>query len=172
MFAKFEDFLESAVFRSRWLLAPLYVGLALSLAVLAVKFVQEFIHVVPGILQAKETDVVLSVLSLVDIALVANLVLMVVFAGYENFVSKIDVADHPDRPSWMGKVDMSGLKIRLIASIVAISSIQILKQFMKVTEGGLTDAAERQLLWLVIIHVVFVSSGLLLAVMDRVAEKH
>ena len=144
----------------------------LSLAVLAIKFVQEFLHVVPGILQAKETDLVLSVLSLVDIALVANLVLMVVFAGYENFVSKIDVADHPDRPDWMGKVDMSGLKIRLIASIVAISSIQILKQFMKVTEGGLTDAAERQLLWLVIIHIVFVTSGLLLAVMDRVAEKH
>jgi len=172
MFARIEDFIEGAVFRSRWLLAPLYIGLALSLGVLAIKFVQEFLHVVPGILEAKETDLVLSVLSLVDIALVANLVLMVVFAGYENFVSKIDVANHPDRPDWMGKVDMSGLKIRLIASIVAISSIQILKQFMKVTEGGLTDADERQLMWLVIIHLVFVTSGLLLAVMDRVAEKH
>jgi uncharacterized protein (TIGR00645 family) len=172
MFAKIENLIEDAVFKSRWLLAPLYIGLALSLAVLAIKFGQELLHVIPGILATKETDLVLSILSLVDIALVANLVLMVVFAGYENFVSKIDVADHPDRPSWMGKVDMSGLKIRLIASIVAISSIQILKQFMHVTEEPLTDAAERQLLWLVIIHVTFVVSGLLLALMDRLAEKH
>ncbi|HUT51400.1 MAG TPA: TIGR00645 family protein [Alphaproteobacteria bacterium] len=172
MFAKFEDLLEGAVFRSRWLLAPLYVGLALSLGVLAIKFVQEFLHIIPGILAAKETDLVLSILSLVDIALVGNLVLMVVFAGYENFVSKIDVANHPDRPSWMGKVDMSGLKIRLIASIVAISSIQILKQFMRVTEGPLSDAGERQLFWLVTIHLVLVVSGLLLALMDRIAGKH
>jgi len=172
MFAKVETLLEDVIFKSRWLLAPLYIGLALSLAVLAVKFVQELIHVIPGLLGTKETDLVLAILSLVDIALVANLVLMVVFAGYENFVSKIDVADHPDRPSWMGKVDMSGLKIRLIASIVAISSIQILKQFMRVTEVALTDETERGLMWLIIIHLTFVVSGLLLALMDRLADKH
>jgi len=167
MFDKIENLIESSIFRSRWLLAPLYIGLALSLILLAVKFVQEFIHIVPGMISASENDLVLSILSLVDMALVANLVLMVVFAGYENFVSKIDVADHPDRPGWMGKVDMSGLKIRLIASIVAISSIQILKQFMHVK-----DISDRDLAWMVGIHLVFVISGVLLAAIDRIAGKH
>lgn len=167
MFAKIEHVLESLVFGSRWLLAPLYLGLAVTLALIAIKFLQEFIHLAPAILGTSETDLVLAVLSLVDLALVANLVLMVVFAGYENFVSKIDVAAHPDRPSWMGKVDMSGLKIRLIASIVAISSIQILKQFMHVK-----DVTDRDLAWMLGIHLVFVVSGVLLALMDRLSEKH
>ena len=171
MFSKLEDLIESGLFRSRWLLAPIYIGLSLALALLTIKFVQEFIHIIPGLLEYKETDLVLKVLSLVDIALVANLVLMVVFAGYENFVSKIDVADHPDRPGWMGKVDMSGLKIRLIASIVAISSIQILKMFMQFTKDPISDADERRLGWLLIVHLVFVVSGLLLALMDRYAHR-
>lgn len=167
MFAKIEHALESFVFSSRWLLAPVYIGLAVTLALIAIKFVQEFFHLAPSILGTSETDLVLAVLSLVDLALVANLVLMVVFAGYENFVSKIDVASHPDRPTWMGKVDMSGLKIRLIASIVAISSIQILKQFMHVK-----DVSDRDLAWMIGIHLLFVVSGVLLALMDRLSEKH
>lgn len=167
MFEKIEDLIEDFIFRSRWFLAPLYIGLALSLILLAVKFVQEIVHIVPGMIAASETDLVLSVLSLVDMALVANLVLMVVFAGYENFVSKIDVADHPDRPSWMGKVGMSGLKIRLIASIVAISSIQILKQFMYIK-----NISDRDLAWMIGIHLTFVVSGVLLALIDRLAGEH
>ena len=174
MVERLENLLEHFIFRSRWLLAPLYVGLALGLLLITIKFIQEFFHIAPSLLEAKESELVLMVLSLVDLALVANLVLMVVFAGYENFVSKIDVADHPDRPGWMGKVDMSGLKLRLIASIVAISSIQILKKFMNITNSGaaISDAEQRALIWLVVIHVIFVLSGLMMAAMDRIAGKH
>lgn len=166
MRTRLEHALEETIFGSRWLLAPLYIGLVGSLAVVLVKFVQEFVHLVPLTLSASEAEIILAVLALVDMTLVANLILMVVFAGYENFVSKIDVAGHKDRPDWMGKVDVSGLKLRLIASIVAISSIQLLKSFMNVR-----DVPDREMAWMVGIHVVFVVSGVLLAVMDRIAEK-
>jgi uncharacterized protein (TIGR00645 family) len=142
-----ERTLERLIFLSRWLLAPLYIGLAGALLFLAVKFVQQFIETVP-----------------IDIVLVANLLLMVIFSGYENFVSKIDVGDHPDRPSWMGRLDMSKLKLRLIGSIVAISAIEVLKAFMNVHA-----ISDRDLGWLVGIHVMFVVSGVLLALMDRIA---
>jgi uncharacterized protein (TIGR00645 family) len=161
-----ERFLEQVIFKSRWLLAPVYVGLTAVLLILVVKFVQELAHIVPSILDVPEEQIVLAALTLVDIALVGNLILMVVFAGYENFVSKIDTKDHVDRPDWMGKVDMSGLKIRLIASIVAISSIQVLKAFFNVH-----DYSDRHLAWMVGIHVMFVVSGVLLALMDWIAEK-
>lgn len=161
-----ERFLELAIFRSRWILAPVYLGLAAVLVILTVKFVQELIHLVPKVLEMPEESIVLASLTLVDIALVGNLLLMVVFAGYENFVSKIDVKDHVDRPEWMGKVDMSGLKIRLIASIVAISSIQVLKAFLNVN-----DYDDRHLAWMVGIHIMFVVSGVLLALMDWLERK-
>jgi uncharacterized protein (TIGR00645 family) len=161
-----ERFLELAIFRSRWILAPVYLGLAAALAILTVKFIQELIHIVPQVLEMPEESIVLACLTLVDIALVGNLLLMVVFAGYENFVSKIDVKDHVDRPEWMGKVDMSGLKIRLIASIVAISSIQVLKAFLNVD-----DYTDRHIAWMVGIHIMFVVSGVLLALMDWLEHK-
>ncbi len=161
-----ERFIEHIIFRSRWLLAPIYVGLAAVLGILVVKFVQELVHMVPLILDMPEEQIVLAALTLVDIALVGNLLLMVVFAGYENFVSKIDTKGHVDRPDWMGKVDMGALKIRLIASIVAISSIQVLKAFLNVD-----DYSDRHLGWMVGIHLMFVVSGVLLALMDWLAEK-
>ena len=114
-----EHFLETLMFRSRWLLAPFYLGLVGGLVVLLVKFGQEFLHVLLHLMDASEREVVLALLSLVDITLVANLLLMVIFSGYENFVSKIHTANHEDRPDWMGKVDYSGLKLKLIGSIVA-----------------------------------------------------
>ena len=115
---KVEHTLERLIFGSRWLMAPFYLGLIVCLAVLLVKFVQEMVHIVPGVLQMRETEVILAVLTMVDLSLAGNLLLMVIFAGYENFVSRIDVADEKDRPEWMGKVDYSGLKLKLIASIV------------------------------------------------------
>ncbi|MBM3509048.1 MAG: TIGR00645 family protein [Alphaproteobacteria bacterium] len=159
-----EKTLEKLIFLSRWLLAPLYVGLVAALLFLAVKFVQQFIETVPHALGASESEAILIVLTLIDIVLVANLLLMVIFSGYENFVSKIDVGDHPDRPSWMGRLDMSKLKLRLIGSIVAISAIEVLKAFMNVAR-----VSDRDLAWLVGIHVMFVVSGVLLALMDRIA---
>ena len=167
MISKLEDALENFLFASRWLLAPMYAGLVLCLALLLVKFGQEFLHIVPHTMEMKDTELVLKLLSLVDLTLAANLILMVVFAGYENFVSKIDVAaDSIDRPDWMGRVDYSGLKLKIIASIVAISAIQMLKSFLDVEHY-----TDRDLGWQLAIHFGFVLSGVFLAMMDWMGVK-
>lgn len=158
--------LERLIFASRWIMAPFYLGLVVALAMLLVKFCQELLHVAPGVFAMSETDVILAILTLIDLSLAGNLLLMVIFAGYENFVSKIDTGDHEDRPDWMGKVDFSGLKLKLIASIVAISGIQLLRSFMEVG-----NTSKENLMWMLIIHVVFVVSGVLLAFMDLMVEK-
>jgi uncharacterized protein (TIGR00645 family) len=160
--------LESLLFNSRWLMAPFYLGLVISLAVLMLKFFMmlwEFILHAPG---AKEADIILGVLSLIDASLTGNLILIVVFSGYENFVSRIDPRGHPDWPEWMTKVDFGGLKQKLLASIVAISAIQVLKAFMNI------DAAfdAQKMGWLVGVHLVFVISTLLLALSDRWGSDH
>lgn len=124
-------------------------------------------HFVVQIARADEADVILGVLALIDPSLAANLVLIVVFSGYENFVSKIDPEGHPDWPEWMTKIDFSGLKQKLMASIVAISAIQVLKAFMNLDE----KFNERTLMWLVGIHLVFVLSGLMLAWSDAIGER-
>ncbi len=161
-----ERSLERLIFASRWLMAPFYVGLVFALAMLLVKFVQELVHYVPGVLAMKESDVVLAVLALVDLTLAGSLVLMVIFSGYENFVSKIETTDQKDRPEWMGTLDFSGLKLKLVASIVAISAIHLLKAFMNVTAVSKED-----IFWLVVVHMTFVVSGVLLALMDWISEK-
>lgn len=158
-----ERVLENALFNSRWLMAPFYFGLVVSLGVLLYKFVlllYEFILHASG---AKEADIILGVLGLIDVSLTGNLVLIVVFSGYENFVSRIDPGSHPDWPEWMTKVDFAGLKQKLLASIVAISAIQLLKAFMNLDYGY----DQTKLAWLVGIHLVFVASTLLLALSDR-----
>jgi uncharacterized protein (TIGR00645 family) len=161
----FERVLESGLFASRWLLAPFYVGLAVCLALLLLHFLIELAHFIPKVPRAENADVILGVLSLVDIAFTANLVLIVIFSGYENFVSKFDTDVH-DRPDWMTEVDFSGLKQKLITSIVAISAIQVLKAFMNIDRYGDTS----RLGWLIGIHVVFVTSMLILSIADRVGE--
>ena len=161
-----EKAMERGIFASRWILAPFYVGLIAALAVLLIKFVQELFHFAPHVLEATESEVILGVLTLIDFSLAGNLLLMVIFAGYENFVSKIDVHEHVDRPSWMGMVDFSGLKLKLIASIVAISGIHLLKAFMNI------HAIDKdELMWLIITHATFVTSGVLLAWMDLLVSK-
>jgi uncharacterized protein (TIGR00645 family) len=155
--------LESVLFNSRWLMAPFYLGLVISLAVLMLKFFMllwEFITHAPG---SKETDIILGVLGLIDVTLTGNLILIVVFSGYENFVSRIDAAGHPDWPAWMTRVDFAGLKQKLLASIVAISTIQVLKAFMNIDAAF--DAVK--MAWLVAVLLVFVISTLLLALSDR-----
>ncbi len=158
---------EQVIFASRWLLAPFYLGLVVALVVLLVKFLQELLHIAPHVLDMQEKDVLLAVLTLIDLSLAGNLLLMVIFSGYENFVSKIDVGSHEDRPEWMGKVDFGGLKLKLIASIVAISGIHLLKSFMNIA-----NVSKEELMWLVIIHMAFVVSGVLLALMDRLEAGH
>lgn len=163
---RIEHGLELLMFNSRWLLAPFYIGLVVSILLILIKFTQEFFHVVGHIFTASESELILAVLTLVDMSLVANLLLIIIFSGYENFVSKIHTGEgHEDRPEWMGKVDFSGLKIKLIASIVAISGIELLKAFINVNNYDNT-----QLAWKVGIHVVLVVSGVMFALMDRIAE--
>ena len=161
---RLEHGLELVIFNSRWLLAPIYVGLVLSVVLLLVKFVQEFFHIAGRMFTASEGDVILAVLTLVDLSLVSNLLLIVIFSGYENFVSKIHTENHEDRPEWMGKVDFSGLKLKLVASIVAISGIELLKAFVNTAGYNNTELA-----WKVGIHGMLVVSGVLLAWMDRIA---
>lgn len=170
--AKIETFFETWIFRSRWFLAPIYVGLVLALALLVIKFAQELLFLIPNVFSMSDKELILALLTLVDLSLVGNLMLMVVFSGYENFVSKIDVAQHRDRPEWMGKVDYSGLKIKLIGSMVAISGIELLKGFVKSKE--LTGGApwwEGPVGIQIVIHLTFVLSGVLLALMDLLTER-
>ena len=162
-----EEKLEISMFASRWFMAPVYVVLSISLAVIMIKVVQEFIYNIPEFISMDIKSLLLFVLHIIDMALIGNLVLMILFAGYENFVSKIGAArGSEDKPAWMGKVDFSGLKLKLVASIVAISGINLLEAFM-----SLDLHSDRDIRWQIIIHLVFVTSGLLLALMDYIASK-
>jgi uncharacterized protein (TIGR00645 family) len=164
---KIETRFERGLFASRWLMAPMYLGLVVSLAMLTIVFGKELFQYAPKVLTMSVEQAILVILTLIDLTLAANLLLIVLFSGYENFVSKLDIADTVDRPSWMGTVDFSGLKMKLIASIVAISGIHLLKQFMAIGEVAPGTAIdETELMWLVIIHLTFVISGVLLALMD------
>jgi uncharacterized protein (TIGR00645 family) len=160
-----ESGLEKLIFNSRWLLAPLYLGLVLALGLLLVTFAKEFLHLLPLAFNSDGSEVIIGLLSLIDVVMVANLLIIIVFAGYENFVSQINTGDHEDRPSWMGHVGFAELKIKLFGSIVAISGIELLKAFMHI--GSMSN---EQLAWKVGIHMAFVVSGVLFAVMDRIAD--
>ncbi len=162
-----EHAFESLIFASRWLMAPVYLGLIAALAILIVTFFRELYLQAPGVLTMEENDVILLVLTLVDLSLAGNLVLIILFSGYENFVSKIDAASADrDRPEWMGTLDFSGLKIKLIASIVAISGIHLLKIFMNVEQYSV-----QSLTWYTVIHITFVVSGVAFAAMDWIVAK-
>jgi uncharacterized protein (TIGR00645 family) len=168
-----EKVLEQTLFKSRWLLAPFYVGMVASLIMLLAAFIAELAHAFPAAMSIEHVDpeqVILAVLGLIDLSLAGNLVVIVIFSGYENFVSKINTENAEDRPSWMGTLDFSGLKMKLIGSIVAISAISLLRAFMTLTEH---DAVldEPRLRWMLILHMAFVVSGLLFAAMDWVGNR-
>jgi uncharacterized protein (TIGR00645 family) len=176
-----EKYLEAGLFGSRWLLAPFYVGLVIALAMLLVVFVRDLLASVPQVMHLDSEEMILSALTLIDLSLAGNLVLIVIFSGYENFVSKISAAvGSQDRPSWMGMLDFSGLKMKLIGSMVAISAISLLRAFVSLTEPY-TPLNERKLFWLVMLHLTFLASGVMFALMDwlaslteerRIAEQH
>ncbi|GAB4069763.1 TIGR00645 family protein [Ancylobacter sonchi] len=163
-----EKLIERFIFVSRWIMAPFYIGLVIALAVLLYKFGIELWHFVSHANGFDENDTILGILALIDLTFTGSLVIIVIFSGYENFVSKIDAEGHADWPEWMTKVDFAGLKQKLLASIVAISAIALLKAFMNLDRG----VDEKQLTWLVIIHVVFVVSGVVLAWTDKLSEKN
>lgn len=159
-----ERVIERGLFASRWLMAPMYIGLVGALIILLIGFMQELFHFFLAIPNLNQSDLILGVLSLIDLSLAGNLLLIVIFSGYENFVSKMDMSDQPDQPEWKGTVDFASLKLKLIASIVAISGIHLLKVFMDVKKID-----ETQIFWMVVIHLVFVASGVLLALMDYIS---
>ena len=165
---KFERIIEAILFQSRWTLAPFYLGLAFCLLLMLFHFCRELLHFILKIPTATESDVILGVLALIDLTFTANLVLIVIFSGYENFVSKFEKGDQ-DRPDWMTKVDFGGLKQKLMTSIVAISAIQVLKAFMNIDQAsGSPDTVK--LAWLVGIHVLFLGSLLAVVIADRISD--
>ena len=174
MLKNIERYLEKTIFNSRWILAPFYLGLVLGIILLFIKFIQKTVMMFNTVFSASVSDVIVNILVLVDLSLVASLLLIIIFSGYEIFVSKIDTGDHVDRPSWMGKVDFSGLKLKVIGAIVAISAIDLLKSFMDIP-NELSEGEADKLMWKVIIHMTFVLSGLLFDIMDKVVgdtKKH
>lgn len=175
-----ERLIERMLFASRWLLAPVYLGMALVLVILGIEFFHELYEIGVGLFQAapaqaiagahgaaakvREANLVLSLLSLIDLVLIASLIVMVMFSGYENFVSRIDAGSEGDKLGWLGKLDAGTLKLKVAASIVAISSIHLLEKFMQVQ-----DISGEKLMWYVIIHMTFVVSAVLMGVLDRLA---
>jgi uncharacterized protein (TIGR00645 family) len=163
-----ERWLEATLFASRWLMAPFYLGLVVALAILLAVFVGELASEVTHISEMTPESGILLGLSLIDLSLAGNLMLIVIFSGYENFVSRLDAGTREERPVWMGTVDFSGLKLKLVSSIVAISAIALLRSFMKIGDGQLDEGALR---WQVIVHLTFVTSGVLLALMDLLSSR-
>lgn len=164
---KLESAFEHFLFLSRWLTAPIYLALVVSMVLLVFKALKQLWELASTILVADGSEIIVGVLSIVDISLIMNLLIIIIFSGYENFVSKMeDLHGHADRPDWMGQIGFTDLKIKLIGSIVAISGIELLKGFMDVK-----DLSERDLKWMVGIHLTFVVSGVLYAVMDKLNHK-
>jgi uncharacterized protein (TIGR00645 family) len=162
---KVEATLEHWVFTSRWLLAPFFVGLLLAIIALLIKFVKQLWELALNMFSLASEQMIIEILTLVDATLIASLLLIIGFSGYENFVSKIGTGQHEDRPAWMGRVGFSDLKIKLMGAIVAISAVELLKAFINI------DSLPWQHLgWMVGIHVTFVVSGVLFAVTDRITE--
>jgi uncharacterized protein (TIGR00645 family) len=163
-----ERFLENAMYASRWLLAPVYFGLSLGLVALSIKFFQEILHILPHIFSVGESDLILTLLSLVDMTLVGGLLVMVMFSGYENFVSQLDINEGKEKLSWLGKMDATSLKNKVAAAIVAISSIHLLRVFMDAK-----NVPDNKLMWYVIIHLTFVLSAFVMGYLDRLTKvKH
>lgn len=160
-----ERFVENAMYASRWLLAPLYFGLSLGLLALVLKFFQEIVHVIPNVFALVESDLILVLLSLIDMALVGGLLVMVMISGYENFVSQLDIDHGKEKLNWLGTMDSSSLKMKVAASIVAISSIHLLRVFMDAK-----NIEPQYLMWYVIIHMTFVVSAFAMGYLDKLTK--
>lgn len=159
-----EKLIEKTLFASRWLLAPIFLGLSVTLIALIIKFFEELYHTLTTILSLSEAELILHILSMIDMALVGSLIVMVMFSSYENFASKIDLEEGAEKLDWLGKLDSGSLKLKVAASIVAISSIHLLQKFMEAQ-----TIPDNKLMWYVIIHMTFVVSALMMAFLDKIA---
>jgi uncharacterized protein (TIGR00645 family) len=164
-----ERTIERLLFASRWILAPVYLGMSLALVALGVKFFMELYHLLTGVVGMAEADLVLILLALVDMVLVGSLIVMVMFSGYENFVSALDVDEGTEKLAWLGKLDANSLKLKVASSIVAISSIHLLRAFME-TPTMVSEDRESALMWYVIIHLTFVVSAVMMGLLDRITS--
>ena len=162
--SKFEKNMEKCMYLSRWLLAPVYLGLSFALLMLSILFFKEVFHTLPMILTMQESDLILLILSLIDMSLVGGLIVMVRISGYENFVSELDI-ENVEKLSWLGTMDSSSLKMKVAASIVAISSIHLLRVFM-----NLTNIDNSKIFWYVIVHLTFVVSAFIMGVLDKLSH--
>lgn len=160
-----ERFLENAMYTSRWLLAPIYVGLSLALLALTLKFFQEVYHLLPHVLDMAEEELILVLLSMVDMSLVGGLLVMVMISGYENFVSQLDIDEGKEKLDWLGKMDSGSLKLKVAASIVAISSIHLLRVFMDAQK-----IPNDKLMWYVLIHITFVVSAFVMSYLEKMTK--
>jgi uncharacterized protein (TIGR00645 family) len=158
--------MERILYASRWVLAPVYLGMSLALFAIAIKFFQELFHFLPNILAVSESELVLKLLTLIDLTLVSSLTIIVMFSGYENFVSQMDIEEDTEKLSWLGSHDYGSLKMKVASSIVAISSIHLLKVFMNVQE-----TANDKIMWYVLIHLTMVFSALLMGFLDNISRK-
>ena len=163
-----EHRLERALFSARWLMAPFYLGLVVALVALLAVFLRELVEEISHIPTMTSEGAILMALSLIDMSLAGNLILIVIFSGYENFVSKLDTEEFDDRPAWLGTIDFAGLKLKLVGSIVAISAIALLRSFMKI---GTVPLDSEELQWRIFVHLTFVTSGVLLALMDLLSSR-
>ncbi len=161
-----EKLIERLMYASRWLMAPIYLGLSLVLFALGLKFFQEVFHVLTEVFVMKEAELILVILSMIDITLVGGLIIMVMLSGYENFVSRLDIDDQSDKLGWLGKVDSSSLKNKVAASIVAISSIHLLKVFMDTP-----NIPNDKIMWYLLIHITFVLSAFVMGYLDKLMKE-
>ena len=165
-----ESLVEKTLFASRWLLCPLYIGLAFLLLLFSIHFFRELIDITIHAFSVTEQDLVVEAMTLIDLALAGGLIVMIMLSGYENYISKLDIVDAEKSISWLGKLDTGTLKLKVSATIVTISAVQLLKAYLEINA-----IANDKLLWLVVIHLTFVVSALLLTVMDRllgVGQRH
>lgn len=165
--ATFEHSMERLMYASRWILAPIYAGMSLSLLALFIKFFQELYHFLPHILSINESDMILTLLTLIDLSLVGSLIVIVMFSGYENFVSRLDIEEGTEKLDWLGTHDYGSLKMKVAGSIVAISSIHLLKIFMNIQQ-----TQNDKILWYVVIHITLVISALLMGYLDKMTKHH
>lgn len=163
--SKLEKAIERTIYSSRWLLAPMYFGLSLALLALGIKFFQEILHVLPKILILKESELILALLTLVDLILVGSLIVIVMFSGYENFVSQLNITEDTEKLDWLGTHDYGSLKMKVASSIVAISSIHLLKVFMDVEHIN-----NDKIIWYVVIHITMVISAFLMGYLDKLTK--
>ncbi len=162
---RLEFFVERVMYASRWIMAPVFLGMSLVLLVLAVKFFQELYHFVPHVLEIDEGQIILKLLTFIDLTLVGSLTLIVMFSGYENFVSRLDIGSTAEKLEWLGTHDYGSLKLKVATSIVAISSIRLLKVFMEVE-----NIANEKMLWYVIIHLTLVVSAFIMGYLDKISK--